>query len=190
MAQKEIALMQQRSGKQRDLPNGELGQILFSTDEARLFVGLPSSQQPASLVAGRNQTNAPNRGNENVEALTEFTPWEIINEVVNKPNFLDVSAGQTKTFSVQGTSRLFMDYVAYNGNTNTSTLESGTVQIVAFETESIISQQNNTNQSNGVVQIDFSNPTYSSSTKRVTMSVTNRSSTDFKIEFILRGWDL
>lgn len=190
MAQKEIALMQQRSGKQRDLPNGELGQVLFSTDEARAFIGLPSSQQPASLVAGRNQTNSPNRGNENVEVLTEFTPWEIINEVVNKPNFLTVPAGETKTFSVQGTSRLFMEYVAYNGNTNTSTLESGSVQVVAFSNDAIISQQNNTNQSDGLVQIDFSSPSYSSSTKRVTLSVNNNSSTDFKLEFILRGWDI
>lgn len=190
MAQKEIALMQQRSGKQRDLPNGELGQICFSTDEARVFIGLPSSQQPASLVAGRTQLNAPNRGNENVEVLTEFTPWEIINSVVNKPNTIDIPANATKTFVIQGTSRLFLEYVAYNGNTSTSILESGAVQIVAFDNESIISQQNNTNQSNGLVQIDFHDPSYSSSTKRVTISVTNSSGTAFKLEFILRGWDL
>lgn len=190
MAQKEIVLMQQRSGKQRDLPNGELGQILFSTDEARAFIGLPSSQQPASLVAGRNQTNAPNRGNENVELITEFTPWDVINGVVNRPTSIQVPANGNATFSIQSTSRLFMEYVAYNGSTSSSALESGAVQIVAFENESIISQQNSTNKSDGLVQIEFTNPMYSNSTKRMTLTVENASSTVFTVEFILRGWDI
>lgn len=190
MAQKEIALMQQRTGKQRDLPNGELGQILFSSDEARAFIGLPSSQQPASLVAGRNQLNSPNRGNENVEILTEFTPWGIINEAINKPTVLTIGANGTKTFSIESTSRVFIEYVAYNGKTSTSILESGTVQVVAFDAEAMISQQNNTNATDVIVLLDFSNPSYSSSEKRVTLTLTNNSSTDFTVEFILRGWDL
>lgn len=190
MAQKEIVLMQQRTGKQRDLPNGELGQILFSTDEARAFIGMPSSVQPASLVAGRTQVTDPNRGNENVEVLTEFTPWAIINGVVNKPYTVAVSATGNSSFTIQGTSRLFLDYIAYNGSGSDSVLESGSVQIVAFTNNTMISQQNNTTQEDGLVQIDFSNPVYSTDSKRLTLTATNTSSTDFTIEFILRGWDI
>lgn len=190
MAQKEVALMQQRTGKQRDLPNGELGQVLFTTDEARVFVGLPSTAQPASLVAGRNQTNAPNRGNENVEVLTEFTPWDILNGTINKPFTVTAAASTSTTFNINGTSRLFIDYIAYDGDSALSILESGTIQMVALQNTTILSQQNNTTQSEGVVCLDFNSPVYSTDTKRLTLTVTNTGTSSFTIEFILRGWDI
>ncbi len=51
MAQKQIALQQVRSGKKRDLPDAlAKGQIGFSTDVGRVFIGLPSSSEPLLLL--------------------------------------------------------------------------------------------------------------------------------------------
>lgn len=188
MAQKQIALQQVRSGKQRDLPDAlAKGQIGFSTDVGRLFIGLPSSSEPASLVAGRNWTNAPNSGKENVEIITEFTPWEIINSVVNKPNVLTLPANQKTTTTIRTSSRVFLEYVAYD---NDKLLETGSVQLVAVDTTNVlISQQNNTNKSDGIVVIDFEQPSYDVGTKRLTITINNRSSTAITLEFIIRGWD-
>lgn len=188
MAQKQIALQQVRSGKQRDLPDAlEKGQIGFSTDVGRLFIGLPSSADPASIVAGRNWTNAPNSGKENVEIITEFTPWEIINGLVNKPNILQLPANKITTTTVRTTSRVFIEYVAYDG---TNLLETGVVQIVAFNTTRVlISQQNNTNKADGIVVIDFQQPSYDTTTKRLTISVKNSSTSNITLEFVMRGWD-
>jgi hypothetical protein len=188
MAQKQIALQQVRSGKQRDLPDAlEKGQIGFSTDVGRVFIGLPSSSDPASLVAGRNWTNAPNSGKENVEIVTEFTPWGIVNGIVNKPNVLQLAPNQTTVTTVRSTSRVFLEYVAYDDAT---LLETGAVQIVAFDnTRVLISQQNNTNKTDGIIEIDFEQPSYDTSTQRLTISVNNGSTSSITLEFIIRGWD-
>lgn len=188
MAQKQIALQQVRSGKQRDLPDGlEKGQFGFSTDVGRLFIGLPSSAEPASIVAGRNWSNAPNSGKENVEIITEFTPWEIVNGIVSKPNILPLPANRTTTTTVRSTSRVFIEYIAYDGNL---LLETGSVQIVAFNTTRVlISQQNNTNNSDGIAAIDFQQPSYDTATKRLTISISNRSNSNITLEFVMRGWD-
>lgn len=188
MAQKQIALQQVRSGKQRDLPDAlAKGQIGFSTDVGRVFIGLPSSSEPASIVAGRNWTNAPNSGKENVEIITEFTPWEIINGIVNKPNILPLPANTVTTTTVRTTSRAFIEYIAYDNN---QLLETGSVQIVAFNTTRVlISQQNNTNKADGIVALDFQQPSYDTATKRLTISISNRSSSNITLEFVMRGWD-
>ena len=188
MAQKQIALQQVRSGKQRDLPDAlEKGQFGFSTDVGRVFIGLPSSSEPASLVAGRNWTNAPNSGKENIEIITEKTPWSIVNGLVNKPNILVLPPNQTTIATVRSTSRAFLEYVAYDDD---QLLESGSVQIVAFDTSRVlISQQNNTNKADGIIEIDFEQPSYDTGTQRLTISVNNSSSASITLEFILRGWD-
>lgn len=189
MAQQQIALQQVRTGKQRDLPDAlEKGQIGFSTDVGRLFIGLPSSSDPASLVAGRNWTNAPNSGKENVEIITEFTPWEIINDIVNRPNSFEVPASTTLTQTIRSKSRAFISYVAYDSN---MVLETGTVQIVVVGSRALIAQQNNTNRDDGIFFITFEEPTYDSISKRMSMPVRNDSTTDtFTIEFIISGWDM
>lgn len=191
MAQKEIALMQVRMGKQRDLPLAlEKGQIGFSTDVGRMFVGLPSTSEPGSLVAGRNWTNAPNSGQENVEIITEFTPWSVVNSVVNKPASFVVSANSTSTVNVQSTTRVFLEYVAYSNTSGSTLLESGSVQLVVQGSTVLISQQNNTNASDGLVIIDFQDPSFDTVTQRMVITAKNNSTTDdFTIEFILRGWD-
>lgn len=188
MAQKQIALQQVRSGKQRDLPDAlEKGQFGFSSDVARLFIGLPSSSEPASLVAGRNWTNAPNSGKENVEIITEFTPWEIINNTVNKPITVLLPPKSSTTTTIRSTSRVFLEYVGTDGAT---LLETGSVQMVALdETRVLISQQNNTNDVGGVVSIDFEQPSYDTGTRRLTISINNSSSNNITLEFIIRGWD-
>lgn len=187
MAQQQVALQQVRSGKQRDLPDAlEKGQIGFSTDVGRVFIGLPASSDPASLVAGRNWTNAPNSGKENVEIITEFTPWEIINDLVNKPNTFDIKGNTTTSTTIRSKSRAFVQYVAYD---NGLVLETGTVQIVVVGTRALIAQQNNTNQEDGLFDITFLEPTYDSVSKRMTMPVQNTSSNTFTIEFIVSGWD-
>lgn len=189
MAQKEIALMQVRMGKQRDLPLAlEKGQIGFSTDEGRVYIGLPSSSEPASLVAGRNWDNAPNSGKENVEILTEFTPWITINEVVNKPYKVIVPANGTSTITVQSTSRAFLEYIAYS-NSSSDLLESGAVQLAVQDGTVLNSQQNNTNSPDGISLVEFLDPTFESATKRLTIIISNTSTEDFTVEFIIRGWD-
>lgn len=190
MAQKEIALMQVRMGKQRDLPLAlEKGQIGFSTDVGRVFIGLPSSSDPASIVAGRTWDNAPNSGKENVEVLTEFTPWEIINNLVNKPYKITVPANGTTTINIQSTSRAFLEYVGYSNTSGSTLLESGAVQLVDNNGTVLISQQNNTNKSDGIPVIEYQDPAFDTGTQRMAITVTNSSAQAFTVEFILRGWD-
>lgn len=187
MAQQQVALQQVRTGKQRDLPDAlEKGQIGFSTDVGRVFIGLPAASEPASLVAGRNWTNAPNSGKENVEIITEFTPWEIINDLVNRPNTFDVKGNTTTSTTIRSKSRAFVQYVAYD---NGLVLETGTVQIVVVGTRALIAQQNSTNQDDGIFDITFLEPTYDAVSKRMTMPVQNTSANTFTIEFIVSGWD-
>ena len=187
MAQQQIALQQVRSGKQRDLPDAlEKGQLGFSTDVGRVFIGLPATSDPSSIVAGRNWTNAPNSGKENVEIITEFTPWEVINDLVNKPVVITVQGNTTTSNTIRSKSRAFINYVAYD---NGSVLETGSVQIVVVGSRALIAQQNNTNQDDGVFDITFLEPTYDSTTKRMTMPVQNTSTNTFTIEFTISGWD-
>lgn len=188
MANKQIALQQVRHGKQRDLPNAlEKGQLGFSTDVGRLFIGLPSSTDPASLVAGRTWTTDPNSGKENVEILTEFTPAEVINNIVAQPTTEILAPGITTPLTIRSKSRVFVDYVAYD-STNTI-LESGSVQLVTVENNVLIAQQNNSNQTDGIFYLTFLDPSYDNTTQRMTMPVQNSSTNAFTIEFIIRGWD-
>lgn len=190
MAQKEIALMQVRMGKQRDLPLAlEKGQIGFSTDVGRCFIGLPSSSEPSSIVAGRTWDNAPNSGKENVEILTEFTPWSIFNELINKPYKVTVPANGTVTLNVQSTSRLFIEYVGFSNVNGSTLLESGSVQLVAQSESVLIAQQNNTNNLNGLAVIEFEDPTFDTGTNRMAFTLSNDSDEAFTVEYILRGWD-
>lgn len=191
MAQKEIALQQVRMGKQRDLPLAlEKGQIGFSTDVCRVFVGLPSTTDPASLVAGRNWTNAPNSGKENVEILTEFTDWSVVNKLINKPFTVELPPSASTAVTVQSTSRAFIEYIAYVDGPSTL-LESGTVQLVSKSGvgTTLISQQNNTNEPSGLVCLDYTAATYDVPTQRFSFTVNNNSDQTFVMEFIIRGWD-
>lgn len=190
MAQKEIALMQVRMGKQRDLPLAlEKGQIGFSTDVGRVFIGLPSSSEPASIVAGRTWDNAPNSGKENVEILTEFTPWQIINNLINKPYKITVPANGTATINIQSTSRVFLEYVGYSNTSGSTVLESGSVQLVDNNGTVLITQQNNTNTTDGIAVIEYQDPAFDTGTQRMAITVSNSSTQAFTVEFILRGWD-
>lgn len=188
MANKQIALQQVRHGKQRDLPNAlEKGQLGFSTDVGRLFIGLPSSTDPASLVAGRTWTTEPNSGKENVEILTEFTPAEVINKIVAQPSTEILESKITTPLTIRSKSRVFLEYIAYDSSN--AVLESGSVQLVANGTNVLIAQQNNTNQTDGIFYLTFLDPSYDSTTQRMTIPVQNDSTNAFTIEFIIRGWD-
>lgn len=190
MAQKEITLMQVRMGKQRDLPLAfEKGQMGFSTDVGRMFIGLPSSSDPASIVAGRNWENSPNSGKENIEIITEFTPWSIINNIVNRPYKTTVPANGSTTVNIQSTSRVFLEYIAYSNTSGSTLLESGVVQMVVHGSTVLLSQQNNTNQPAGLVVVEYENPSYDSGTQRLSITLSNNSSEEFSVEYILRGWD-
>ncbi|AQW88825.1 putative structural protein [Erwinia phage pEa_SNUABM_50] len=190
MAQKEISLMQVRMGKQRDLPLAlEKGQLGLSTDVGRMFIGLPSSSDPASIVAGRTWENAPNSGKENIEIITEFTPWSIINNIVNRPYKTTVPANGSVTVNVQSTSRVFLEYIAYSNATGSTLLESGAVQMVVQGSTVLLSQQNNTNQPDGLVVVEYEDPSYDSGTQRMSITLSNNSNEAFTVEYILRGWD-
>lgn len=188
MAQQQVALQQVRMGKSRDLPDAlEKGQIAFSTDVCRVFIGLPSSSDPASLVAGRNWTNAPNSGKENVEIITEFTPWEVVNDLVNRPYTMQAEPKSTVSNTIRSKSRAFVNYVAFDQG---SVLESGSVQMVVIGSRVLLSQQNNTNQENGLIFITFEDPVYDSVSKRMTINARNDSTNAFTIEYVISGWDM
>lgn len=191
MAQQQVALQQVRTGKQRDLPDAlEKGQIGFSTDVGRVFIGLPSTSDPASLVAGRTWVTNPNSGKENVEIITEFSPWQTVSGIVNRPFAVELLQGQQSIeVFIDSQSRVFLDYIAYN--TNGTVLESGTVQMVAVGTNTLISQFNNTSRSDAVLSILFSNPVYNTSTGSMQFSIENTDyvNSGYNIEFVYRGWD-
>ena len=189
MAQQQIALQQIRTGKQRDLPDAlEKGQLGFSTDVGRMFVGLPSSSDPASLVAGRNWDNAPNSGKENVEIITEFTPWQVVSNIVNRPYVFSVPKGGSTQISIQSDNRVFLDYMAYNDTS--SILESGNVQMLCNDSKTLLAQFNNTTQEEGIMSLTFSDATFDESTKLMVFTITNNDTeSDYSIEFVYRGWD-
>ncbi|ELW0836303.1 hypothetical protein [Escherichia phage BF17] len=191
MAQQQIALQQVRTGKQRDLPDAlEKGQIGFSTDVGRVFIGLPSSSDPASLVAGRTWETDPNSGKENVEIITEFSPWRTVSKIINRPFEVDIPQNQESVeVIIESESRVFIDYIAYNSNE--TILESGTVQIVAAGSSTMIAQSNNTSRTDAILSILFSNPVYDSSTGNMQFDIVNADylNSGYHIEFVYRGWD-
>lgn len=187
MAQKEIVLQQVRMGKQRDLPDAlEKGQISFSTDVARVFIGLPSASEPASLVAGRNWDNAPQSGKENVEILTEFTPYYVINKVIAKPVVYDIKPKSFSTAYFHDTTRAFIEYVAYNESG--TILETGNVTMVVKDNKVLIYESNNTIQEEGIFYIEFQDPVYDAATNRTEIIINNSSTEGFRVEFLIRGW--
>ncbi|HAN1506791.1 TPA: hypothetical protein IEL01_004920 [Escherichia coli] len=191
MAQQQIALQQVRTGKQRDLPDAlEKGQIGFSTDVGRVFIGLPSSSDPASLVAGRTWTTDPNSGKENVEIITEFSPWRTVSKIINRPFKVDLPQNQESIEVIlESESRVFIDYIAYD-DTET-VLESGTIQIVAAGTNTMIAQSNNTNRTDAIISISFEDPVYDSTTGNMQFNIVNSDylNSGYHIEFVYRGWD-
>ena len=113
--EKEIGLLQIRTGKQRNLPKAlELGELALTTDEARVFVGIPSTVIPASLVAGRTKESVPGCGEENVELLTEFTPIHVVNRAIYKPIRADIPGGTWKTPGEPGTENAIIATVYVN----------------------------------------------------------------------------
>ena len=129
----------------------------------RVFIGLPSSSDPASLVAGRTWTTDPNSGKENVEIITEFSPWRTVSKIINRPFKVDLPQNQESIEVIlESESRVFIDYIAYD-DTET-VLESGTIQIVAAGTNTMIAQSNNTNRTDAIISISFEDPAYDSTT--------------------------
>lgn len=191
MAQQQIALQQVRTGKQRDLPDAlEKGQIGFSTDVGRVFIGLPSSSDPASLVAGRTWTTDPNSGKENVEIITEFSPWRTVSKIINRPFKVDLPQNQESIEVIlESESRVFIDYIAYD-DTET-VLESGTIQLVAAGSNTMIAQSNNTNRTDAIISISFEDPAYDSMTGNMQFNIVNSDylNSGYHIEFVYRGWD-
>lgn len=191
MAQKEIVLQQVRTGKMRDLPVSlARGQLGFATDAGRIFIGLPSTSEPASLTAGRTWDTAPNSGQENVEILTEFSPLSTIQKLLTKPQSTSISPAQFKFNTVDSSSRIFIQYVAYGNTQNSTVLESGTVQMAVVGSRVLIAQQNNTNDiTDGTPKISFGEPTYDTLTKRFTFKIENASTEPFVVEYSFNSWD-
>ena len=205
MSNRTIGLIQIRTGKQRNLPKAlELGEMAFTTDECRVFVGLPSITFPASLVAGRTKTTLPGSGEENVEILTEFTPEHVLSRILFKATKLDVPAsvwksGQTgyiddsttiKTLgsflvSIPTSDRIFVEYTAYSLE-GTRVLETGSIQVISVNSDTLLSQQNNTSDSNSVVYISAGSATLNGSSTKILIE--NRYNQPMRFEYIYRGW--
>ena len=206
MADKEIGLVQIRTGKQRNLPTAlELGEMAMTTDECRLFVGLPSVILPASLVAGRTKVSVPGSSEENVEVLTEFTPNHVLSRVLYRAVKLDIPAstwnvGVTSyttdldTITTMGTfllsiptaDRLFIDYTAYSLNEGTKILETGSIQIIAIDGGVLLTQTNNTSDANSNIWVSADAPYTSGSSTKIILK--NRLNIPIRFEYIYRGW--
>lgn len=187
MADKEIGLMQIRTGKQRNLPPAlEHGELAFTTDECRVFVGVPSTVTPASLVAGRTKDAVPGSAEENVEILTEFSPAHVLNRALYKSVKVAVPASDNIEIAIPSADRLFIDYVAFSEDPTDRVLESGTVQVVIIDGQILLSQQNNTSDVDGIVRIEATNPTVVGAITNLTM--VNTSTMKMRFEYIYRGW--
>lgn len=214
--EKEIGLIQIRTGKQRNLPKAlELGEMALTTDEARVFVGIPSTVIPASLVAGRTNESVPGSGQENVEVITEFTPVHVINRTIYKPirfdipasTWLDLTFTETNVYKPDETivspvgeyvlrvptaDRLFIDYVAFTLGTN-KILESGTISVVIIDGNVLVQQVNNTTDDDGLIWIQAGSdkigkgPTINGAMTNIIIQ--NLRNEKFRVEYIYRGWN-
>lgn len=196
MSDKEIGLVQIRTGKQRNLPKAlEHGELALTTDECRMFVGLPSAVTPASLVAGRTAAEVPGSGWENVEVLTEFTPSHVLNRVLYKPVKVSVPGADSATINIPSADRVFVDYIAYQEANDGSQLilETGSFQIVSVviggtTPQTLVSQINNTNDSGGITRISIDDdPSVNGSITSVTIN--NGNASRMTVEYIYRGWN-
>lgn len=214
--EKEIGLLQIRTGKQRNLPKAlELGELALTTDEARVFVGIPSTVIPASLVAGRTKETVPGCGEENVEVITEFTPIHVVNRTIYKPLRVDIPNGTWKdaagkatstwvhnstvatpntfTLRVPSADRLFIDYVAFSMPSTGSPskiLESGTFTAIMVNGNPLTSQVNTTTDPDGLVWVQLAKTNGITINGAMTnILVENRHNTPFRMEYIYRGWN-
>ena len=213
--EKEIGLLQIRAGKQRNLPRAlELGELALTTDEARMFVGIPSTVIPASLVAGRTKESVPGSGEENVELITEFTPIHVINRTIYKPiradipnaTWYDLNMNPTTTYDpgvtvvnpgtftlrVPSADRIFIDYVAFSmPATGTSrVLESGTMNAIIIDGNALVNQQNNTTDADGLVWLQMASRNSVTINGAMTNIVLqNLLNVPFRFEYIYRGWN-
>lgn len=193
MADKEIGLMQIRTGKQRNLPSAlEHGELAFTTDECRMFVGAPSVVTPASLVAGRTKNTVPGSAEENVEILTEFTPAHVMNRALYRAVKFDIPASGSFKLAIPSADRLFLDYVAFDPvSSATRILETGTIQIIILDKSiALLSQQNNTNQSDGIVHVeaDTNDGAVTVSDSLTQITLVNSHTKPMRFEYIYRGW--
>jgi hypothetical protein len=204
--EKEIGLIQIRTGKQRNLPKAlEQGELAFTTDECRAFVGLPSSITPASLVAGRTKSDVPGSAEENVEILTEFTPQHVINRALYRAvkvtlppatwkttkyidEFNSITTNGLFTLSIPSADRLFIDYTAFTlGTTGTSTaIETGTIHVILVDGAPVISQHSYSSDPGGISWVSSDIPTLSGSITKV--PIKNRNNLSMQFEYIYRGW--
>ena len=194
----QTALVKHAVFLQRDLQPLELGQIGMSSDECRVFVGLPSTEVAASLVAGRTSKNVPGSGGENVEVLTEFTPPMVLSRALNRPIVINVGYGTNK-FYILSASRVFLDYMAYptidlyTGTNLSNEFESGSVNIMSMgeTTTTLYTQTNNTNNESGVPRLKFHQPVFDKLTGRMEFSIVNSSPEKYKytVELLVRCWN-
>ena len=183
----QVALIQHSVFQQRDLQEPlELGQLGMSTDECRVFMGLPSTVVPASLVAGRTLYGS---GGENVEILTEFTPANVLMRTLYKPITITVPSGSTN-YVLSSPSRVVMDYFVY-GPDGDLTYESGYVSILdRGNGNTLLSQMTNTNVEDGLRVVTFDHASYDTATNRLSFTLMNsNTTTEYTMEFVIRGWN-
>ena len=194
----QTALVKHAVFLQRDLQPLELGQLGMSSDECRVFVGLPSTEIAASLVAGRTSKNVQGSGGENVEVLTEFTPPVVLSRAINRPIVINVGSGTNK-FYILSASRVFLDYMAYptidlyTGTNLSNEFESGSVNIMSMgeTTTTLYTQTNNTNNNTGIPRLKFNQPVFDKSTGRMEFSIVNSSPEQYQytVELLVRCWN-
>lgn len=121
MAQKEVGLLQVRKGDSTELPVAstgdarglEDGEIGFTKDDGRLYIGIPFSLNKTSSVAQEKRGSG-----QNVEIITEFTPKDIL---YGKKTFLlnSTTTEDTVITGIQTNDAFVFDYtVAYDDNSH------------------------------------------------------------------------
>ncbi|AUS02610.1 hypothetical protein NVP2275O_029 [Vibrio phage 2.275.O._10N.286.54.E11] len=208
MADKEIGLIQIRNGKQRNLPTAlEHAELALTTDEGRMFIGLPATVTPASLVAGRrkNASSGSNyivqgSGEENIELITEFTPQHVLDRVLYKAQRFSISQNSSILLQIPYTNRLFLEYVAFPDTLDL--LESGQSQVAVFNNPKfdqddpgafpefvfLVDQQNNSNDEDGVPTISINPDTVALTGTTLTIEILNDGNQDVNFEYVTRGW--
>jgi len=198
MSNRELSLIQIRTGKQRNVPNAlELGEMALTTDEGRMFVGLPSTVIPVSPVSGRTPYSVDSCTGENVEVITEFTPSSVVNRVLSKAVKSTIPIDNQGSFTIQSASRMQLTIFAYTNaalvqgtaitdkNANIDVVYSYINEITTVSTTYIDSEGLTNKTTNNVVNLI----SVSTSNGNTTFVLGNNSGLPLTIEYTYRAWD-
>ena len=195
---RELSLIQIRTGKQRNVPNAlELGEMALTTDEGRMFVGLPSTIIPVSPVSGRTVFSAESSTGENVEIITEFSPAAVVNRVFSKALKSTIPINKKAAFTIQSATRISLTIFAY---TNAALVQGTTIpdknSIINIEYSfingigtSVTTYKDSTNSTNINTNSVVRLLSFSSTNGNFIFELGNSSGLPVTIEYTYKAWN-